>query len=381
MKEPVDGFDFLDQLRQQNGKQVQDYVTLSHYLDAKAREKNIPIHGQMELTPLCNFNCKMCYVHLNPEQLNGHSILPVSAWKELIHQAWEAGMIHATLTGGECLTYPGFDEIYLYLHSLGCDVSIMTNGFLLDDKRIQFFREHKPIRIQITLYGWNDDVYERITGQRAFNTVIENAKKAIDARLPIIFSVTPSTYLGEDVLETVRIAKSICKRCNVSGSLFAPRDETGRSEQKDTPETDLYIRIYRLINQLDGRETKEIDPEKLPKTGGPSHECMVCGLHCGGGRSSFVLDWKGTMMACNRLHMINADAITEGIKQAWLKINHEANNWPRVPECEGCRYDQVCNNCAGNMLRFAKPGELPHELCEQAKQYVSHGVRIIPDCE
>lgn len=30
----------------------------------KAFEDGIPISGTFELTPRCNFDCKMCYVHL-----------------------------------------------------------------------------------------------------------------------------------------------------------------------------------------------------------------------------------------------------------------------------------------------------------------------------
>ena len=31
----------------------------------------IPISGTFELTPRCNFNCRMCYVHLQPEKSPG----------------------------------------------------------------------------------------------------------------------------------------------------------------------------------------------------------------------------------------------------------------------------------------------------------------------
>lgn len=119
MAESRNGFEYLEQLRQRNGKQFQNFKALSRFLDKKAREKGIPIFGQFELTPLCNFSCKMCYVHLNAEQLMGRVILKVDEWKNLMHQALEAGMIHATLTGGECLEYPGFDELYVFQ----CDVS------------------------------------------------------------------------------------------------------------------------------------------------------------------------------------------------------------------------------------------------------------------
>ena len=34
-----------------------------------AREHAVPISGTFELTPRCNFNCRMCYVHLAEERI------------------------------------------------------------------------------------------------------------------------------------------------------------------------------------------------------------------------------------------------------------------------------------------------------------------------
>ena len=380
MTEPVDGFDLLERLRKKNGKQVQNFKDLAGYLGLKAREKGIPVAGQFELTPYCCFDCKMCYVHLNEEQMNGQPVLSVETWKGLIPQAWEAGLLEATLTGGECLTYPGFEELFLYLHSLGCEVAVLTNGFLLDEQRIRFFKNHKPVRIQITLYGWNEDVYERVTGHRAFCTVTENIRKAVNAGLPVSLNVTPSIFLGEDVLETIKAAKDICRFVTVNSALFPPREETGRSELFSDPESELYMRAYRLLDQLNGKDAIEISAEKLPPTGGLIHECTECGLRCGGGRSGYVINWQGVMMPCNRMEMIRAYPLKDGFSSAWASINQEAENWPRVPECEECAYRNVCNNCAANMMLFAKPGKLPISLCEQTKFYVKHGVRSIPGC-
>lgn len=381
MQEPSNAFEFLEQLRKQNGKKIQNYTSLSRYLEDKAREKGVPLHGQFELTPLCNFSCKMCYVHLNADQLAGREILPIETWKDLMHQAWEAGMMHVSLSGGECLTYPGFDELFLYLHSLGCDIAILTNGYLLDEKRIDFFKKHMVTRIQVTLYGQNDDVYERVTGKRAFGTVVKNVRNAIDAGLPVNLITTPSNYLGEDVFETVRLGKSIQQKFTINSAIFTPREETGRSKQLDNPDADHYIRIYKLMNELDGRETKEIDESRLPPIGGPSHVCDECGLVCGGGRAGFAMDWKGTLIPCNRLEMVRAYPLEVGFKEAWAQINQRANSWPRVPECEGCVYRKVCNNCAGTMMKYAEPGKQPKEMCEMVRYYVQHGIMRIPECE
>lgn len=380
MADPANGFEFLAKLKEENGKEFQNYKDFSGYIDFKAREKGIPVHGQFELTPLCNFNCGMCYVHLDQAQLNGKNLLSIDDWKSIVYQAWQAGMIYSTLSGGECLTYPGFEELFIYLHELGCNVEVLTNGLLLNEKRIRFFQKHMPSNIQVTLYGWNDDVYERVTGQRAYNTVTENIRKAIQADLPISISITPNAFLGKDVLETIRAGREMTKAISVNSAVFSPREETGRSKQEDDADLELYIQVYRLLQELNGRETRTISIDKLPPAGGPFHKCVEKGLRCGGGRSSFCIDWKGTIMPCYRMDMIHADVLKDGFAAAWKSINQAANNWPRVPECIKCPYDEVCNNCMGNILQYAEPGKQPIALCEKTRQYVSQGVKSIPEC-
>ena len=102
--------------KQQDGTNA-SFSDLVRFLSLKSRDAGIPFSGHFELTPLCNFNCQMCYVHMTKEQMGNEVVLTVDQWKDLICQAWLAGMFVCTLSGGECLVYPGFEEIYLYLQN------------------------------------------------------------------------------------------------------------------------------------------------------------------------------------------------------------------------------------------------------------------------
>ena len=46
------------------------YTTVERMLLKQAMQKNIPINGGMELTPMCNMNCDMCYVRLSNDEMN-----------------------------------------------------------------------------------------------------------------------------------------------------------------------------------------------------------------------------------------------------------------------------------------------------------------------
>ena len=299
MNEPRNGNEYLKQLAEKKEAEKHSFKDFFKYLEGKARVQGVPVHGQFELTPLCNFNCKMCYVHLTKEQMLERPLLTVEQWKDIMYQAWEAGMIRASLTGGECLTYPGFKEIYLYLRSLGCEICVLTNGSLINDEWIRFFQENKPISIQITLYGNSEDAYERVTGQQSFVKVTDNIRKMKAAKLPVRIAVTPSKYLGEDVFETIKYAKKLDTGVNVNTYLIDPREETGRSGQEDDLDIDFFIRILHFMEEMKGNKIQEISEEKLPPVGGSIHEYDQCGLRCGGGRSSFNADWKGIIHPCN----------------------------------------------------------------------------------
>ena len=371
---------YLDILRQQGRESPHGYGAFTRYLQEKAREKNIPVYGQFELTPLCNLSCRMCYVHRTEQQMAGLSPLSPASWKELMRQAFSAGMFEAALTGGECLAYPGFDELYLYLQELGCQVTVMTNAVLLNRERLQFFRDHPPALLQVTLYGPDEDAYERVTGRRVFHTVAENIRRAQEADLALSVSVTPNRHLGEDVFETVRLAHSLADDVFINTSLFAPADEPWRLNGADEPDNAFLARLLRYDQELRGISAPEIPADDLPAPGGPYTGCGECGVTCGGGRSWFVIDWRGRMHPCNRLPA-TGEPLVEGFPEAWRKTNHTALDWPRTAACRGCAYEEACDHCAAERAKYAAPGEQPLALCNRTKYLVSKGVLPAPRCD
>ncbi len=369
---------YLESLRQEGGEGPR-YSRFLKHLERKARVMHHPLCGQFELTPRCNLSCVMCYVRLEEDRLRGARLLTAEQWKALMREAYSAGMLEATLTGGECLAYPGFDEVFLFLQDLGCPITVMTNGVLLDEARLRFFEEHPPALLQVTLYGPDEETYERVTGRRVFQRVVENLRRVKAAGLPLALSVTPSRTLGEDVFETIRLAGGLSKEVFINTSLFTPEGETWRRGAEEDPDVEFYARVLRFRNELRGGEVREIPLEELPEPGGSGEEDPGCGLECGGGRSCFVIDWKGRMRICNR--MTAAESVPElGFPEAWRRINAAAEAWPRVAECRGCPYEPVCDRCAAGFLQYAQPGCRPEEHCRRVRYLVSRGVLSASRC-
>ena len=375
-----DGFEFLKALKERTQKETAGFSKFSEYLNQKAKKLGIPLNGQFELTPLCNFRCGMCYVRLSEAQMC-QKVLTPEQWKDLISQAVEAGMLSATLSGGECLAYPGFREVYEHLHHLGCEVDVFTNGALLDEDWIRYFKEHPPAGIQITLYGDSEDAYERVTGQRAFEKVLGHIRRIREEQLPLQICVTPCRELGEDVFGTIRLARELCRNVRINQLLTVPREETGRDRNFTDADEDLYIRIQKFQHELDGVHLATCPADRLPAEGGPDPDRVLHGVLCGGGRSGVDVNWKGVMYPCNELNGICAYPLETGFAKAWRQIREAVDRWPRSSACEGCAYESVCIKCVGQIAAFSEPGTWPHALCERTKRFVQQGVYPMPDCE
>ena len=129
----------------------------------KATKSRQPISCTLELSPLCNMNCDMCYVRLTPAELEAKGRLRTpEEWLSLGREMQKAGVLLMLLTGGEPLLYPGFKEVYLGLRKMGMILRVNTNATMLDEEWADFFAANKPRQLSITLYGADDDAYTNL---------------------------------------------------------------------------------------------------------------------------------------------------------------------------------------------------------------------------
>lgn len=364
----------LSRLDEQGITDHRRYNAVRKFLNFKAREKGIPISGSFELTPLCNLDCKMCYVHLQKEQMNGAQLLTVEQWKGIMQQAIDAGMMYARLTGGECLTYPGFRELYTFLHSKGIEVAILSNGLLMDQDMVDFFLANPPSAVQITLYGAGEDGYEQVTGKRAFRQVLENIRRLNAAGIPLQIAVTPNEFM-QDGEEAIRLLHEEGLTFSINTGLMRPRKETGR-ELADAA-LDSYVSMLKLRLALKGRPTEpECDPESLPDPGSERASAKK-GVLCGAGRSNFAIDWNGRMTPCISFPCEPVDVLTLGFKEAWKRTNHTALHYPRPAECQGCAYQGVCKHCVAEHSAGAPAGHASPAICAWGKRMIAKGLQTL----
>ena len=345
-----------------------DYV--SAFQSIKAREAGIPLSGQFELTPLCNLDCKMCYVHLDQDQLKDASPLQPEQWKDIMAQAHSMGMMYATLTGGECLTYPGFEEVYLFLRSMGIRTSLITNGVLLDRKWMDFFSKHPPAGMTVSLYGSSGEAYQSVTGHDIFDAVYSHLLALKKAEFPVTVGITPSAYMLQDIPDLLKLVRQLDFSFVVNVALFQPRKETGREIRDLTPEE--YAWIFRQMRDPGAVAAIPGEEHLLPRLTSPK-DSSGC-IRCGAGRCFFSVDWHGRLSACNNLTSRRVSLLETPFSDAWQQIHSEILSYPPAEECTKCEYDQKCFHCAAYRRSGAEAGHCNPKVCEKTRLYVKEGL-------
>ena len=345
-------------------------------LRKQAASERIPIHGHFELTPKCNFDCKMCYVHLNPNQME-HDELTLEQWISIMDEAIEAGMIFASLTGGECLTVPFFDDLYLYLKSKGIFIFVLTNGYLLPNK-MELFTKHPPAHIQVSVYGWDDASYRNVTGVGAFKRVDDAILELNRRGISVSVAITASRYLPT-VYRIVRHFYECNIGATVSKWLIPPNDSTGRCIDHFDLQPEEQVQVELEILRATDQPVPEWTERKLPEAGG-NCEAAHYGLTCAAGRTDFSVNWKGEMTPCVSLPQPTGYPLEEGFIESWKKTVKSCDMLPLPVECVGCAYRSVCNRCYAFHLIGTEPGHCNPKACKEVKLLVQQGVlKIDPE--
>ena len=138
-------------------------TTVERMLLEQAKRTRTPANGSIELLPLCNMNCDMCYVRLSREEMERQGRLRTAdEWLEIGRQMKDAGVLFLLLTGGEPFLYPDFKRLYLGLRKMGMIITINTNGTLVDKELAEFLGKYKPRRVNVTLYGTDEETYTNL---------------------------------------------------------------------------------------------------------------------------------------------------------------------------------------------------------------------------
>lgn len=355
------------------------------YLCDRAFEMAIPISGSFELLPVCNMDCRMCYVRMSPEQMKQQGeILKADVWLRIAEEAAKKGTLFLLLTGGEPLLHPDFIKIYEGIRRLGICITINTNGTLITEDIAEAWKADLPRRVNISLYGSNDALYaELCRNPRGFTQVMRGIRLLKDRGIPVKLNCTLTPQNRKDMENIIRISEELELPISIPTYMFPPvrkptevanSQKSGkyRLSSKEVAREQIKA-LYRAYGQnKDYKERIQFtldEMDRLEEIGKMQTE-PPGGCLCSAGVSSFWVNWQGKLTPCGMMETPMRNLMKQDFGSAWEEIHEKASHIFTSKECFNCKYRKVCHTCVASARAEVgdDAGIVPYH-CEMCREY------------
>ena len=310
--------------------------TVEKVMLTRAAAAQRPINGSLELLPLCNMNCDMCYIRLSRAEMEK------------------------------------IGRLYLELRRRGMILTVNTNGTLLDEEWAEFFGENKPRRINITLYGADDEAYRKLCHypggfEKALNAIRLLRGRGVDVK--INGSVTKENYkdmaaiyrIGQELDVPVHIDTYMLPGIHESDKSF---DEQSRLNPEDAAGAEIEVMKYEL-----GQENFQQYACAILSRLEEEDAVYPAGVSCMAGNCSFTVNWQGELRPCVSLSEPAVRVFETGFEAAWRKIVEETGKIRLNAKCSTCHVRHLCRTCAASaLLETGDYGGVPDYMCRYAEE-------------
>ena len=330
-------------------------------IQKKAKENKRPISATFEITPRCGMNCRMCYVHLLPEQMQAYGKeLSGKEWITLAQQAKDAGVLYLCVTGGDPLCHPDFKEFWKAICEMGFIITLQTPGNLIDEEMKELFRRYPPNEVKLTLYGSNDAVYKEVCRiENGFTKVHEGLERLKEIKVPVQLVTTFVKQNVKDADNIVRYAAKNGYRWYYSATCY-PSLRNG-----NTDVSDCALSVYDLgCAEETGTLWKE---KKYMKAG--KKPCQYCSSY----PAAYNITWNGDMRFCLFLNEPDIKALDNTFEENWQKLLlfWESISWHA--KCSTCKIEKECFRCIAHLAVYnGGIGKITNQYCTNVEKMLEY---------
>lgn len=331
---------------------------------------------QMDITQACTERCIHCYIpEYNPV------FLPFEQIKKVLNEFRAQGGIGLTLSGGECMLHPRFDEIVRYARTKDLIVSILSNLTLCTDEKIKVLQEAEAT-VQVSLYSMDPETHDAITkcpgSFKKTKTAIEKIRKA---HIPCRISCPTMKPNYKDYLDVLAYARSLKMDAQTDFVIMGKMDCDTRNLSCRLDLVEARHILEDIIFKSVPINSEYFDPAK--KNDMRSDEEWGAAKVCGACVSCVCLDATGYYYPCPAFAGVNLGSCYEhDLKWIWNESPGTkrirsvcGNDFPKCLHCPDRNYCSVCMcrnfNETGDIFTpaqyFCDVAKLNHQVVDEVQ--------------
>ncbi|WP_455369858.1 radical SAM protein [[Eubacterium] cellulosolvens] len=346
--------------------------------DSKLYEKfpipflSAPSTVDIFITSKCNLECVHCFSRKD----NVERSLSLDELKSIFDQLEDVGVFEVRINGGETFLHPNIDEIITILKEKRFRKVILTNGTLLDDKKVESLKDSNIIPT-VSLDGSSGDEHDRFRGcSGSFKQTIEGLKllkkhqvlygincclhknnlTRIDeiVKLAIQFGASRIAFLDLKITDRLRTHRNwIPTYEEYQSVMFSLLSAKIKYRRKIDVALDVFLRCQPLQESLE--------------------EAKKGFVSCQAGRNRLSIDADGSVYPCNlvisdkkwEIGNIKKQKISDiWFSEKWMFFRGELTKI-KLKKCIECKDLKKCKDFYCRLLPYITNGDplAPHPRC------------------
>jgi radical SAM protein with 4Fe4S-binding SPASM domain len=301
---------------------------------------------QWDITSACNLKCKHCRLG-NTSRLYE---LPTEYGKKLLLQSKNAKVEFFNFSGGEPFLRKDIFELIETASTLFKEITITTNGTLLNREIVKKLSNYRNIRLSVSLDANKKD-HDRFRGViGAFDMTIKGLKILVENKVRFSIKCTLTKYTTNP-FKPLKLAKKL------GAEFFSLRSviPVGRADKEMLLDTKEYITLIRKVLDM-GRKMKvkvvsddpiliPVFPELVEET----HETLKNKwMGCLMGSEILYISSNGDVFPCAYVPLKIGNVRNDPLKNiVRFKLPKKLKNYRKYlsGKCRSCKYLYVCGGC------------------------------------
>jgi radical SAM protein with 4Fe4S-binding SPASM domain len=230
--------------------------TARRRIERRALDLRIPLRLHLDLTWRCPWACGHCYLQ-DGRRLGGE--LDTASWVRLMREAAGLGTLFLTLSGGDPMARPDFDELLAAARGLRFAVRVKTTGWLLDRAAARRMAALGQVSVDVSLHGATARTHDAFVHRQGAFT---RAKAALGHLADLGVPAKAATCAVAENINEIEDIKKTCQalgvRSGVTTVLYSGRD--GGPVGRELPEGDQACVLAAELSSWQAQPPRPDDP-------------------------------------------------------------------------------------------------------------------------